>query len=398
MGKTALATELYHQMAEDFPGGRYWLDLRGGEAAGPLRALLALLGVGPQAMPPTLEGLCSAAHALLHGKRALLVLDNAESLAPLEPATVQRLVQQIKLPLPGVTLVTSRVAIDPTGHEFLVDVLDEPDALALLREHLKWSDEQAAREAPDARLLIERLGGLALALDLTARRMAHGGPPPQRCAAALRALDGAAYRVDALHLHPTDPTERTVASAFALSYDPLPARPRAAFHALGLCHPGGASVGALAFLLACSEEEAEAALVTLANRSLAGWVGERTRARLHPLLHDFAAQRADADPAARDALLLRHAHLFGDQIGGAYQRAVNEGLGGAADEALARTDAEADNVRLAQARALADGFPDPHLAVTLTNNLKAYWALRTEPPVSPGSGGPRSLRNDWAAV
>ncbi len=310
VGKTAIATVLYHRTQELFPGGRYWLDLRGGDAAAALRALLALLGVDPQAMPPTLEGLCHAAHHLLQGKKVLLVLDNAETLAADDPARVRHLVTRMKLPAPGVTLVTSRVSIIPTGDEHRVEVLDEADALALLRAHLHWDDAAAAREAADARKVIERLGGLALALDLTARHMMEGGPPPQRCAEALRALESAPRLVHALHLRPTDGAGRAAADAFALSYDPLPAPARAAFHALGICHPSGASVDALADLLDMPEEAARGVLTTLVNRSLATWVGERARARLHPLLHDFAAQRAEADPATHRTLLLRHArHL-----------------------------------------------------------------------------------------
>ena len=83
VGKTALAAHLYHDAEfarSTFPDGKYWLNLRGGDATGEIRALLRELGEGGD-LRGDLAELCAQAHSRLAGRRILIVLDNAESLA-----------------------------------------------------------------------------------------------------------------------------------------------------------------------------------------------------------------------------------------------------------------------------------------------------------------------------
>jgi hypothetical protein len=124
----------------------------------------------------------------------LLALDNAETIAS---AGRVRLLE-----LGATTLVTSRVAIDPTT-DLTVDTLSENDALALLGER----GVDVAAEAGDALRLIQRLGGLALALEIKARRMACH-IPRQNCA-ALDELTRSPNLVDAVKL-PCDPDRARV--------------------------------------------------------------------------------------------------------------------------------------------------------------------------------------------
>ncbi|MGE0684898.1 MAG: hypothetical protein AB7P69_28800, partial [Candidatus Binatia bacterium] len=129
-------------------------------------------------------------------------------------------------------------------------------------------------------------------------------------------------------------------------------------------------------LLQVEEDEAHELALALSALSLAECDGVRTE--LHPLLHEYARARLHNTPAHEQQLIVRHVAYFGQVIGGAYQRAVNEARGNAMDAALVLIDRERDNVELAQLRALADVFPDPHLAVALTVGLTAVWRLRDD--------------------
>ena len=107
VGKTATAVHAATTAAAHFRDAQLYVDLRGFTPNVPpmstveaLDQLLRLLGVPSQNVPPTVEGKLARYHAWLHGARAVIVLDNAESedqIVPLVP------------PTPGcLVLVTSR--------------------------------------------------------------------------------------------------------------------------------------------------------------------------------------------------------------------------------------------------------------------------------------------------
>ena len=109
VGKTALAVRWAHQIAERFPDGQLYLNLRGCDLDEPLPAADALagflrdLGVPGPDIPAACSERAARFRSLLAGRRMLLVLDNA----------VQA--EQVRPFLPGspgcVTLVTSRDAL-----------------------------------------------------------------------------------------------------------------------------------------------------------------------------------------------------------------------------------------------------------------------------------------------
>ncbi|MFI1499114.1 SAV_2336 N-terminal domain-related protein [Streptomyces platensis] len=100
-GKTALALRVAHEVADHFPDGQLFLDLRGSaEAAaervtptGALEALLRALGVPDDRIPLWRDGRAALYRSLLTERRVLIVLDDAPdtdgaegaSLAPLLP-------------------------------------------------------------------------------------------------------------------------------------------------------------------------------------------------------------------------------------------------------------------------------------------------------------------------
>jgi DNA-binding SARP family transcriptional activator/tetratricopeptide (TPR) repeat protein len=160
IGKTALAVHWAHQVAGRFPDGQLYVNLRGfdpsdavmapGEA---LRGFLGALGVAPQRIPGGLEAQAALYRSLLHGRRVLVLLDNArdvEQARPLLPAS------------PGcLVIVTSR-------HQ-LTGLVATNDARALTLEAFS-ADE--ARNALARRLGTRRLdaepGALAEVIELCA--------------------------------------------------------------------------------------------------------------------------------------------------------------------------------------------------------------------------------------
>ena len=362
VGKSALALETAHRCADLFPDGRYWVDLRGGDAEQALRTLLLELGVvQPQQLAGGFAVLCALVRGQLAGRRVLLVLDNAEEIARRDPAQLHAMC----LPPPARTLITSRMMVG--ADDLRIDVLEEADALALLAA----SGVDVTGDPAAARDLVQRLGRLALALDITARRMAIS-TPRQRCADALAELNALPTVLDGLRLPLHNTVDDNAALSFALTYEQLDGELRAAFHALGQCAPGGAGVAGVAAMLGVAPADAQSRLRALAILSLAAYDGRR--AELHPLLHAYAQVCAAQDSAAVATLQERHANYYGRELGGRYQQAISQDSD--RSEALLEIDAEYDNVLLAQRRALTPGFSQPVLAVDLTDELSQYWLLR----------------------
>jgi len=365
VGKSALAIEAAYRFASLFPDGRYWVDLRGGDAANAARALLRDLGVADLIRPDSdFHEVCDVARSELAGRRALVILDNAEAV---DPGHLERLTD-----LCATTIVTSRVSIDSTM-EITVDRLEDDDALEMLRE--RGVNVEAERD--DALKLITRLGGLALALEITARRMA-AYKPRQSCAQALADLNQSRHLVEAIKLPLRNTREDNIVEAFALSYRKLDDEMKAAFHALGLCAESGAPIEAIARMLELETREVHDLLLALAMWSLADFSGQR--AVIHPLLHSYAEMCAREQAEQAEQIIVSHVRYFAGEIGGAYQRAINDYRDYTAE--LKRIDREVENVRLAQVRALEPAFSQPELAVEVTDDLQIYWQRRYVPEVS----------------
>ena len=145
VGKTALALQWAHQVAERFPDGQLYANLRGFDAgagqptdpADVLRGFLDAFGVHPERIPHDTESLAALYRSVLAGRKMLVLLDNAADVAqvrPLLPASPECLV-----------IVTSR---------------RELSALAAREGALLVQlDVLSAQEANE--LLVARLGGRA---------------------------------------------------------------------------------------------------------------------------------------------------------------------------------------------------------------------------------------------
>jgi tetratricopeptide (TPR) repeat protein/DNA-binding SARP family transcriptional activator len=133
VGKTALAVHAAHRVADGFPDGQLFLDLRGfTEKEAPvqpidaLERLLAAVGVHGQQIPPGLDERAGLWRSVLAGRKVLLVLDNAASAAQVGPLLPGR---------PGcLVIVTSRrrlAGLPVTVRQLSLDVLPPSDAATL---------------------------------------------------------------------------------------------------------------------------------------------------------------------------------------------------------------------------------------------------------------------------
>jgi tetratricopeptide (TPR) repeat protein/transcriptional regulator with XRE-family HTH domain len=306
VGKTALAVHWAHRMAERFPDGQLYLNLRGYHpqrrvmtTSEALRTLLDALGVPAERVPAGLDAQVGRYRSLLAGKRILVVLDNARD------------AEQVRPLLPGsptsLAIVTSRSQMTPLvaldGARCLrLDPLSAADARELLARRLGAQRVAAEPQAVDA--IIAACTRLPLALVITAGRAEQSGIP---LAAVAAEVGAAGSRLDAL-----DAGDRSsqVRAVFAQSYVALSPAAARLFRLIGL-HPGpDATTAALASLAGDRPSDVHAPLTELVHANL---LIEHAPGRytFHDLLRVYAADtvhRHEPEPVRRAAVrrLLDH--------------------------------------------------------------------------------------------
>jgi len=295
VGKTALAVHWGHRVADRFPDGQLYLDLRGYDPARPLSPATALatllrgLGVDGTELPQDVTGRAARYRTLVAGRRMLVILDNAhraDQVRPLLPGTPSCLV-----------VVTSRdnlsglVARDGARRVDL-DVLSEADAVALLRTLV---GPRVDAEPDAATALVRCCARLPLALRLAAEL---AGARPDTPLAAL--VDDLADQRRRLDLLDTGGDPRTaVRAVFSWSYRHLSPDAARAFALMGL-HPGGTfDAHAVAALAGTSPAQARRLVTELAGAHLVE--ARRDRYAMHDLLRAYARDRAAADVSTVEA-------------------------------------------------------------------------------------------------
>jgi DNA-binding SARP family transcriptional activator len=287
VGKTALAVRWAHQVADRFPDGQLYVNLRGYDPGRPVAApdalagILGALGVTGPDVPAGAEERAARYRSLLAGRRVLVVLDNA------------REVEQVRLLLPGtpgcMVVVTSRDSLAGLvarygASRLDLDLLPGPDAVGLLRVLI---GARADADPGAAAVLAERCAHLPLALRVAAELTADR---PEVSLAGLSAeLAGLRQRLDRLDAGGDPRTAvRAVFSWSSRDLDPAAAR---LFALLGLFPGPDLDRQAAAALAGTPAEAAARALSTLARAHLVRPAGPG-RYGLHDLLRGYAAEQA----------------------------------------------------------------------------------------------------------
>lgn len=323
VGKTALALHLAHEYADRFPDGRFHLGL-GGTGARPMRSgealtrLLRAMGAPADRIPCDDEERGALYRSLAHGRRMLLLLDDAAGEGQVRPL------------LPGgprcLVLVTSRRTLAglESAARIHLGVLSTAEAVRLLDRTAGGGT--IAAEPGAAGELVRLCGHLPLALGIAGSRLAdaagRSGPAPVQRLVGL--LHHEEHRLDRL-----SHGDRHVRTAFEPSYRQLTPRAREVFRLLALVPGPDIDAGLAASLTALTPLGAGAVLDELVDAGLLEPAPTAFRYRFHELVRIFAAEalRTEDSPAGRAAAesrmaeeLLRRAAAAG--------RAAAEGAGG----------------------------------------------------------------------
>ncbi|TDO54507.1 NB-ARC domain-containing protein [Kribbella sp. VKM Ac-2527] len=170
VGKTTLAVHAAQLVADDFPDGQLYLNLRGGtaeplSAAEALQALLQTLGVPPAGPSIDQQVLAARYRTALAGRRMVLLLDdaaNADQVLPLMPGTAG-----------PVVVITSRQELSalPGVHHLHLDVMTEAEALKLFGEVV---GHDLVAEQPEASVqVVHRCGLLPLAIRIAGGQLSR---------------------------------------------------------------------------------------------------------------------------------------------------------------------------------------------------------------------------------
>jgi DNA-binding SARP family transcriptional activator/tetratricopeptide (TPR) repeat protein len=316
VGKTTLAIRMARNVAERFPDGELYVNLRGFDPSRrplppstAIRGFLRALAVPSQEIPPQLDQQAAMFRSVLAGKRMLVLLDNAhdeEQVRPLLPGS------------PGcMVIVTSRsqltgLAAADGAHQLALEPFTGFEGRELLACRLSRRRIMAEPEA--AAELVTLCARLPLALSVVAARAA--ALPTASLAALAGELREALARLDALD---TGEAASSIRAAFARSYQDLSQGAARMFRLFGL-HPGpDISVPAAASMSGIPAERARAALTELTHLHLAT-EPRPGRFTCHDLLRAYAAEQAaavDTEPEPQLALhrMLDH-YLHTSRLGG----------------------------------------------------------------------------------
>jgi tetratricopeptide (TPR) repeat protein len=303
IGKTTLAVHWAHSVADRFPDGQLYANLRGFGPESPVPAsdvvqgFLEAFGVPPEEIPTSQEGQVGLYRSLLAGKRILVLLDNARD------------AEQIRPLLAGsagcVIVVTSRnrlsslVAVEG-AHSLSLDLLTRPETRAMLAERIGADRVAAEPEAVDR--IAAACAGLPLVTAIVAARVAtHPEFPLAELANELSGAGG----LDAFASGDQALDVRTVMSWSYRGIDPAAAR---LFRLLAL-HPGpdiGAPAAASVAGLPLGETRR-----LLRGLSEAHLLAEHRPGRFayHDLLRAYAAELAEEQDSEQDRRAAMHRTL-----------------------------------------------------------------------------------------
>ena len=358
VGKTALALVLADKLKGDYPDAQFYLNLKGADEQEPLAPAEVMRhiirGYHPTAQLPEKESeLAAIYHSVLHGQRALLLLDNARNATQVKPL----------IPPPGCgLLVTSRQKFTLPGlYAKDLDRMDKDEACELL---LKIAPRIGEHTGKIAKLC----DYLPLALRVAASALAERADLD--VAAYVQRLAQAERRLAML-----PGLERSLSLSYALLGEELQAR----WRTLAVFPDTFDSLAAMAIWNGSDKfqkwveegifegefEKAQSILSQLVQYSLLGWE-PGGRYRLHDLARLYAQEQlSDTERAEYE---LRHAEHYKTVLSAADERFLEGGAG--VLQGLGLYDREAAHIQAGQgwaagnadqdekAAQLADAYPD----------------------------------------
>ena len=350
-GKTRLALQAAAETAECFPDGVWWVPLA------PVREPSLLLSAVAHVLEVKEErgdDLADTLSAALVGKRALLLLDNAEHLLP-EAARQIAMLCSASGPL---LLVTSRERLQVHSERlYPVPALAERDAVELFVARARALEPSFEADGA-VRELCARLDYLPLALELAAARTVvfSAGQLLERLSQRLDLLKGA---------RDADPRQQTLRATIAWSYALLDPEQQRLFRSLSV------------FASGCTYEAAETmceadpdSLQSLIDKSLLRRRDSEFGPRYSMLetIREFAAERLDEKGEAF-AIHLRHAEWYCDLA----ERLVGPGPARPSNESFGAFPDDYGNTRSALAWTRSAG--EDELSLRLGAACWRYWML-----------------------
>lgn len=296
VGKTTLAVHWAHSVADRFPDGQLYVNLRGFHPSGSImsaaeaiRSFLDAFGVPGRRIPAGLDAQAALYRSLLADRRVLIVLDNArdtEHVRPLLPGA------------PGcLVVVTSRnqlygLVAGEGAHSLTLDVLTEAEAREFLSRRL--GAERIADEPDAVAEIITLCGRLPLALAVvSARAVVNPAFPLASIAAELSDSE------DSLDAFAGEAPAADARSAFSWSYQLLSPAAARVFRLFAL-HPGpDCSLAAVASLVGQRVGQVRPVMGELARAHL---ISEALPGRYgcHELLRAYAAELARTQDTAQE--------------------------------------------------------------------------------------------------
>ncbi|MEU8784356.1 BTAD domain-containing putative transcriptional regulator [Streptomyces sp. NPDC048637] len=307
IGKTSLALRTGHAVMGAFPDGQLYAELRTpcgspGDPAEVLAGFLTALGVPHDRLPASVSNRAALFRTLLSDRAVLVVLDNASSVAQVEPL------------LPGAdqcaVLVTARaLAALPAAVKVSLKGLAPHDSMDLIG---KVAGTRRIEEEPDAVAALAAASGyLPLALRAIGARLALR--PAWPVATLLSRMSDEARLLGELRVG-----ELTVEAVFEQSYAQLSPQRARAFLELSLPHCVEFGVNGAAAVLELPERETEDVLEALVDAVLL-----ETRApgryRYHDLVGAYAraTARVELTEEERRHVVCRAADFMCASVAGA---------------------------------------------------------------------------------
>jgi tetratricopeptide (TPR) repeat protein len=293
VGKTAIATRWAHRVASRFPGGQLYIDLQG-FADGPrvepaeiVDRILTAFDFPLERVPVGVARFSKLAN-LLSGRRALIILDNAE-----ESRHVQPLLDYLST---CTVLVTSRQRLSRLARRgaslIFVPSLDRDESVEWLKKRIGvrvHADEDIVHD------IAALCGGNSLSLCVVAEHIVgHPGVPLDDFVEELRAEHALLDLGD-----DGDGPDASIRASFSYSLQKLSEPERRMFRLLSVNPSSEIGLAAAAALTASGQDAARRALDGLLHAHLVFQGESRDRYRMHDLLRQYAATLMSS-PACED--------------------------------------------------------------------------------------------------